>query len=128
MKQSKDPAQNPAPQERQYPPTEIAVKIHSIRTSGPVLANASVDLNGCFAIRGVKVMSGSNGPFVSMPRYKSGDEYKDVCFPCTKEFRQQFNDSVLAAYQQELSQLPQRQQESAALGQEQAASGPSMKM
>lgn len=128
MKQPKDPTQNPAPQERQYPPTEIAVKIYSIRTSGPVLANASVDLNGCFAIRGVKVMSGSNGPFVSMPRYKSGDEYKDVCFPCTKEFRQQFNDLVLAAYQQELSQLPQRQQESAAPGQEQAAPAPSMKM
>ena len=87
-----------------------------------------MDLNGCFAIRGVKVMSGSNGPFVSMPRYKLGDEYKDVCFPCTKEFRQQFNDSVLAAYQQELSQLPQRQQESAAPGQEQAAPTPSMKM
>ena len=63
-----------------------------------------------------------------MPRYKLGDEYKDVCFPCTKEFRQQFNDSVLAAYQQELSQLPQRQQESAAPGQEQAAPTPSMKM
>ena len=107
MKQSKDPAQNPAPQERQYPPTEIAVKIHPIRTSGPVLANASVDLNGCFAIRGVKVMSGSNGPFVSMPRYKLGDEYKDVCFPCTKEARQQFNDAVLNAYEQSLRQAQQ---------------------
>lgn len=128
MKQNKDPAQAPEPQTHEYPSTEIAVKIHSIHTSGPVLANASVDLNGCFAIRGVKVMSGSNGPFVSMPRYKSGDEYKDICFPCTKEFRQQFNDSVLAAYQQELSQLPQRQQENAAPGQEQAAPAPSMKM
>lgn len=102
-------------------PTAISVKIHTIRTQGPVLANASVDLNGCFAIRGVKVMNGINGPFVSMPSYRSGTEYKDVCFPCTKEFRQQFHDAVMDAYQQELSQLPQRQQETSGHSQDFAA-------
>lgn len=112
------PAQEEAPVREQLP-TQVDVKIHALRTNGPVLANASVDLNGCFAIRGVKVMNGSNGPFVSMPSYKSGNEYRDVCFPCTKEFRQQFQQAVLDAYQQELSQLPQRQQENP--GQLQAA-------
>ena len=112
------PAQEEAPVREQLP-TQVDVKIHALRTNGPVLANASVDLNGCFAIRGVKVMNGSNGPFVSMPSYKSGNEYRDVCFPCTKEFRQQFQQAVLDAYQQELSQLPQRQQENT--GQQQAA-------
>ncbi len=92
-------------------PMEMEVKIHALSTSGSVLANASVTLNGCFAIRGVKVISGENGPFVSMPSYKGRDGYKDICFPCTKEFHQQFNDTVVAAYRQELSQLPQRQQE-----------------
>lgn len=90
---------------------EMEVKIHSLSTSGSVLANASVTLNGCFAVRGIKVINGENGPFVSMPSYKGRDGYKDVCFPCTKEFHQQFNDTVVAAYRQELSQLPQRQQE-----------------
>lgn len=123
MNQSKTP--NPAPTQGALP-TQVDVKIHAIRTSGPVLANASVDLNGCFAVRGVKVMNGSSGPFVSMPSYKAGDEYRDVCFPCTKEFRQQFNEAVLTAYQQELTQLPQRQQESTAP--EQATPAPGMKM
>lgn len=96
---------------REAAPMEMEVKIHSLSTSGSVLANASVTLNGCFAVRGIKVINGENGPFVSMPSYKGRDGYKDVCFPCTKEFHQQFNDTVVAAYRQELSQLPQRQQE-----------------
>ena len=96
---------------REVLPMEMDVRIHSLSTSGNVLANASVTLNGCFAIRGVKVIGGENGPFVSMPSYKGRDGYKDICFPCTKEFRQQFQQTVLDAYQQALTQLPQRQQE-----------------
>ena len=106
-------------------PMQMDVKIHSLTTSGSVLANASVTLNGCFAIRGIKVMNGSNGPFVSMPGYKARDGYKDVCFPCTKEFHQQFNDTVIAAYQQTLEQLPQRQQEAQ---EQQSPPAPSMSM
>lgn len=97
--------------EQEALPMQMEVKIHSLSTSGSVLANASVTLNGCFAVRGVKVINSENGPFVSMPSYKGRDGYKDVCFPCTKEFHQQFSDAVVAAYRQELSQLPQRQQE-----------------
>lgn len=108
MKQTPTPA--PAPQ-REALPIQVDVKIHSLHASGPVLADASVNLNGCFAVRGVKVVDGSNGPFVSMPSYKGRDGYKDVCFPCTKEFHQQFHQAVLDAYQQSLTQLPQRQQE-----------------
>ena len=57
------------------------------------------------------MVDSENGPFVSMPRYKTGSEYRDICFPCTKEFHQQFHQAVLDAYQQALAQLPQRQQE-----------------
>lgn len=108
MKQTSTPA--PASQ-REALPMQVDVKIHSLHASGPVLADASVNLNGCFAVRGVKVVDGSNGPFVSMPSYKGRDGYRDVCFPCTKEFHQQFHQAVLDAYQQSLTQLPQRQQE-----------------
>ena len=84
---------------------DIKVKIHTLRTEGGRLADASVSLDGCFAIRGVRIVSGSKGPFVAMPSYKSGDQYRDVCFPCTKEFRQQFQDTVLCAYHRELAQI-----------------------
>lgn len=123
-----DPTQsNPAqsnPQE--VLPMKVEAKIHALHTSGPVLADASVNLNGCFAIRGVKVVNGTNGPFVSMPSYKARDGYKDICFPCTKDFHQQFHQAVLDAYRQELSMAPQRHQETA--GQDMAPPTPEMKM
>ena len=91
-------------------PMQVDVKIHTLHTSGSVLASASVNLNGCFAIRGVKVVDSPKGPFVSMPSYQGRKGYTDVCFPCTKEFRQQFNEAVLDAYQQEMAAVFQRGQ------------------
>ncbi len=91
-------------------PMRVDVKIHTLHTSGSILANASVDLNGCFAIRGVKVVDSPKGPFVSMPSYRTSKGYSDVCFPCTKEFRQQFNAAVLDAYRQEMAAVFQRGQ------------------
>ncbi len=90
--------------EKKQLPLEYEVRIHSLYPEGSVRAAASVNLNGCFAIRGVKVMDGPKGPFVSMPSYKSGDEYKDICFPCTKEARSALHEAVLNAYEQALHQ------------------------
>lgn len=117
MKPSKVPSPAPAQDKApapQSPPIHVDVRIHSIKTQGNVLANATANLNGCFAIRGIRIMDGKNGPYVAMPDYKSGDSYKDICFPCTKEFKQEFDQAVLGAYQHELTQLPQRQQEQSA--------------
>jgi stage V sporulation protein G len=50
-------------------------------------------------------MEGSKGLFISMPSYKAGNgEYKDICFPCTKESKAEFDKAVLGAYQQALTQ------------------------
>ena len=84
---------------------KIDVKIHSISTSGSMLAKASVTLGGCFAVHKIKVMNSEKGPFVSMPGYKTQNGYKDICFPCTPEFHKQFQQTVLSAYRQELTQL-----------------------
>lgn len=92
-------------------PTQVNVRIYALHTSGPVLAEASANLNGCFTIRGLKVVDVGNGPFISMPGYRTGGGYRDACFPSEREFRQQFRQAVLDAYEQALYQLPQRQQE-----------------
>lgn len=118
-----DHTQNTAPVQEQLP-TSVAVKIHSVHTSGPLLANASISLNGCFAVRGVKVVQGEHGPFVSMPSYKVGGEYKDVCYPFTKEFREQIDGAVMGAYQQELAQLTQRGQTASNHGSQEAQEPP----
>ena len=86
-------------------PTYYDVKIHTLRPEGTCKATASVNINGCFAVRGNKIMESSKGLFVSMPGYKAGNgEYKDICFPCTKDARVEFDSAVLNAYQQALTQ------------------------
>ena len=54
-------------------PTHYSVKIHSLRPEGSCRATASVNINGCFAVRGIKVMDSSKGLFVSMPSYRAGN-------------------------------------------------------
>ena len=68
-----------------------------------LLAFASVTIADCFAIRGVKVLSGKNGPYVAMPQMKdSSGEWKDICFPTNGELRKELNRAVLGAYDKEL--------------------------
>lgn len=84
----------------------IDAKVYPIREpKGNQLANASITVAGMFAIKGVKVMNGKNGPFVSMPQAKdSKGEWKDIAFPVTREGREELSRVVLAAYDKEISQ------------------------
>ena len=85
-------------------PLQFVVRIQSIRPGDSIKGTASVNINGAFAIRGVKIIEGSNGLFVSMPSYKAGNEYKDICFPITQECRKQLHEAVIGAYEQAISQ------------------------
>ena len=103
------------------------VKIHSIRPEGSCRATASVNVYGDFAVRGIKIMEGSKGLFISMPSYKAGNgEYKDICFPCTKEAKAEFDKAVLGAYQQALTQGQTAAQKQESPTQQQAQGQPVM--
>ena len=65
-----------------------------------LLAFASLSLGNSFAVQGVKVLQGKNGPFVAMPQMKnSKGEWRDIAFPTTKEGREAVNKVVLEEYQ-----------------------------
>ena len=117
---SKTQAANQTPQEsaqtaaEQSLPMKVDVKISTIRPEGNVRAYASVNLNDCFAIRNVKVVDSTKGLFIAMPSYKAGNgEYKDICFPVTKEFREQLSNAVIDAYHQVLAQSQSQNQQKA---------------
>lgn len=108
---TQEPAQTAG---EQHIPMKVDVKISSIRPEGNVKAYASINLNDCFAIRNVKVVDSSKGLFIAMPNYKTGNgEYKDICFPVTKEFREQLNNAVIDAYNQALTQSQQQKAQDA---------------
>lgn len=78
---------------------DISVKVYPVQDSKNLLANASVTIGGCFAIRGVRVLNSEKGPFVAMPQRKTAEgEYKDICFPTTAEMRKELNSMVLGEY------------------------------
>ncbi|MCL2342713.1 MAG: SpoVG family protein, partial [Firmicutes bacterium] len=66
---------------------------------GTTLAFASINIDDKFAVNGIRVVRSEKGPFVAMPQTRDAKgEYRDVCFPVTKELRQQINDAVLTEY------------------------------
>ena len=90
-------------------------------------AYASATIDGCFAVRGIKIVEGGrDGLFVSMPSRKTQDGYKEVCFPVTAEFREQLHSAVLDAYQQAITMAQATPAPQAA--QEQAAPAPGQQM
>ena len=67
---------------------------------GSKAANASITI-GNVAIKGVSVIEGANGPFVSMPQKKKKDgEYRDVAYPLTKELLARAKEAVLVEYKE----------------------------
>lgn len=63
-------------------------------------AMVSVTLANVFCISGIKIMDGSKGLFVTMPSAKNKkDEWHDICYPITKEFRKVMSDSILNEFE-----------------------------
>ena len=57
----------------------VSARAYLSRAKGPTLANITVDLGGEYAIKGLRVVQGRDGPFVAMPqRRTSKGEYQDV--------------------------------------------------
>lgn len=68
---------------------------------GSVRALAMVVLNDQLVIRGLRVMDGENGLFVSYPvdPFFKGDDYRSVCHPITRQLREHIENCVLEKYQ-----------------------------
>jgi stage V sporulation protein G len=64
---------------------------------------ANVTFDNAFVIRGMKIIAGNNGYFISMPSRKRPDgTHQDVAHPINNETRRMIEEKVLAAYEEEL--------------------------
>ncbi len=74
-------------------------RINKLDGSGPAKAFCDVAIGEAFLIKGVKVVEGKKGLFVSMPREQGKDgQWYDTVVPLSKEARQQISDVVLGVY------------------------------
>ena len=65
---------------------------------------ANVTFDNAFVVRGMKIISGTNGFFVSMPSRKRPDgTHQDVAHPINNETRRMIENAVLDAYEKEMS-------------------------
>ena len=64
---------------------------------------ANVTFDNAFVVRGMKIIAGTKGYFISMPSRKRPDgTHQDVAHPINNETRHLIENSVLNAYEEKL--------------------------
>ena len=77
------------------------------REGSSIRGLARIYFENSFIINNVSVLSGKDTEFVAMPSYKTNQTdkdgrsvYQDVCYPVTKEFREELYGNVLQQYRE----------------------------
>ena len=80
--------------------TEVRI---TLRDEAKLKAFVNVTLDNSFVIRGLKVINGTKGYFVSMPsRKRKNGTHQDIAHPINNDMRRMIEEKVLAAYEDEL--------------------------
>ncbi len=83
--------------------TEIRI---SLRDDNKLKAFASITLENCFVIRGLKIIEGAKGTFVAMPSRKRPDgTYQDVAHPINNKTRDWMEEQIVKAYEKEVENV-----------------------
>ncbi len=80
--------------------TEVRI---TLRDEEKLKAFANITFDNAFVIRGLKVINGNQGYFVSMPSRKRSDgTHQDIAHPVNNEMRRIIEEKVLQAYEEML--------------------------
>jgi stage V sporulation protein G len=75
------------------------VRLVTWNGNGSLKAFCDLSVDRRLLIRGIRVVEGRQGPFVSMPRVKDRDQrWRDVVMPMTKETRMEMVHVILDAF------------------------------
>lgn len=86
--------------------TEVRV---TLRNEEKLKAFANVTFDSAFVIRGLKVIKGTGGFFVSMPSRKRPDgTHQDIAHPINSNMRKYIEDSILDEYNKTLAESPEQ--------------------
>lgn len=78
--------------------TEIRV---TLRNEDKLKAFVNITFDNAFVVRGLKVINGNTGFFVSMPSRKRPDgTHQDIAHPINNDARKMIEERVLAAYKE----------------------------
>ena len=86
--------------------TEVRVRLVK-KEDSKLKAVASITIDNCFVVHDVKIISGTEGLFISMPSRKTPEgEFKDIVHPINTETRERISAAVLEAYKKEEANAP----------------------
>lgn len=82
--------------------TEIRI---TMRNEEKLKAFVNVTFDSAFVIRGLKIINGKKGYFVSMPSKRRPDgTYQDMAHPISTEVRRDLEKKILEAYESQLKE------------------------
>lgn len=82
------------------------------RESGSLLGMAGICFENSFAVNNIRILQGKDDIFIAMPSVKTGKTgennkavYQDICYPVTKEFREELYQRITDSYRQEVAAI-----------------------
>ena len=76
-------------------------RIHKLSDNGPMKAFVDLSINDVLVIKGLRVVQGQKGLFVSMPQEQGKDKrWYDTIRCLSSEIRDRINEKVLTAYRE----------------------------
>ncbi len=82
--------------------TEVKI---TLRDEPKLKGFANITFDESFVIRGLKIINGQKGYFVSMPSRKRTDgSFQDIVHPVTMDLRKHIESKVLEAYERTLKE------------------------
>lgn len=88
-----------------------SVSVYTLNdANSKTVALATVTVSNCLVLTGLRIVKGKKSMFVSMPQRKlskpdkNGNEYADIFFPVTHEFREQLTNAVLYEYDKKVDE------------------------
>ncbi|GHT77985.1 hypothetical protein FACS1894104_0470 [Actinomycetota bacterium] len=80
-------------------PMTVEARVRPIAPKENLLGFASVTINDCLVIEGLRIRQGKNGINVGMPgAYDESGKWRDTCKPITAEFQKQIAGAVREEY------------------------------
>lgn len=87
------------------------ISVYTLNDSNSkTVALATVTIDDCLVLTGLRIVKGKKGMFVSMPQRKlskpdkNGNEYADIFFPVTHDFREELNNAILDEYDKKVDE------------------------
>ena len=87
------------------------ISVYTLNDSNSkTVALATVTIADCLVLTGLRIVKSKKSMFVSMPQRKlskpdkNGNEYADIFFPVTHDFREELNNAILDEYDKKVDE------------------------